>query len=56
MKIALIVILALAIFMFISTRNSKSKEEWAVKSLASEYLYKQSLHQTKEAAQHNKIN
>lgn len=31
MKIALIIILALVIFMFISTRNSKSKEEWAEK-------------------------
>ena len=29
MKIALIIILAIAIFMFFSTRNSKSKEEWA---------------------------
>ena len=35
MKIALIIILALAIFMFISTRNSKSKEEWAEKQKVS---------------------
>ena len=32
MKIALIIILAIAIFMFFSTRNSKSKEEWAEKT------------------------
>ena len=35
MKIALIIILALAIFMFFSTRNSKSKEEWAEKQKVS---------------------
>lgn len=35
MKIALIIILALVIFMFISTRNSKSKEEWAEKQKVS---------------------
>ena len=35
MKIALIVVLAVAIFMFFSTRNSKSKEEWAEKQKVS---------------------
>lgn len=35
MKIALIIILAIAIFMFFSTRNSKSKEEWAEKQKVS---------------------
>ena len=35
MKIALIIILALAIFMFFSTRNSKSKEEWEEKQKVS---------------------
>lgn len=35
MKIALIVVLAVAIFIFFSTRNSKSKEEWAEKQKVS---------------------
>lgn len=35
MKIVLIIILAIAIFMFFSTRNSKSKEEWAEKQKVS---------------------
>lgn len=35
MKIALIIILAVVIFMFFSTRNSKSKEEWAEKQKVS---------------------
>ena len=35
MKIALIIILAIAIFMFFSTRNGKSKEEWAEKQKVS---------------------
>ena len=35
MKIALIIILAIAIFMFFSTRNSKSKEEWVEKQKVS---------------------
>ena len=35
MKIALIIILAIAIFTFFSTRNSKSKEEWAEKQKVS---------------------
>ena len=35
MKIALIVVLAVVIFMFFSTRNSKSKEEWAEKQKVS---------------------
>ena len=35
MKIALIIILAIAIFMFFSTRNSKAKEEWAEKQKVS---------------------
>ena len=35
MKIALIVVLAVASFMFFSTRNSKSKEEWAEKQKVS---------------------
>ena len=35
MKIALIIILAIAIFIFFSTRNSKSKEEWAEKQKVS---------------------
>ena len=35
MKIVLIIILAIAIFMFFSTRNGKSKEEWAEKQKVS---------------------
>lgn len=35
MKIVLIIILAIAIFMFFSTRNNKSKEEWAEKQKVS---------------------
>ena len=35
MKIALIIILAVVIFMLFSTRNSKSKEEWAEKQKVS---------------------
>ena len=35
MKIALIVVLAVAIFLFFSTRSSKSKEEWAEKQKVS---------------------
>ena len=35
MKIALIVVLAVAIFVFFSTRSSKSKEEWAEKQKVS---------------------
>ena len=35
MKIALIFVLAVAIFIFFSTRNSKSKEEWAEKQKVS---------------------
>ena len=35
MKIALIIILAIAIFVFFSTRNGKSKEEWAEKQKVS---------------------